>query len=66
MVQVPNVQGMTAKDATKALEAAGFQVQENDGLIGGGSNGTVQSYSPTGQAPQGSTITINVGLLSGG
>jgi beta-lactam-binding protein with PASTA domain/tRNA A-37 threonylcarbamoyl transferase component Bud32 len=62
-VPVPDVQGMTQRQAIKALQAAGFQVQVNGGFGGGGGLGNqVTSYSPTGQAPQGSTITINVGF----
>jgi serine/threonine-protein kinase len=58
-VAVPNVTGMTQDQATSALQQAGFGVQVNHGLFGQ----KVTSYSPTGQAPQGSTITINVGYL---
>jgi serine/threonine-protein kinase len=58
-VTVPNVTGLTQDEATSALEHAGFGVQVNQGLFGH----KVTSYSPIGQAPQGSTITINVGYL---
>jgi len=58
-VAVPNVNGLTQDEATSALEQAGFGVQVNQGLFGH----KVTSYSPTGQAPQGSTITINIGYL---
>jgi eukaryotic-like serine/threonine-protein kinase len=58
-VAVPDVTGLTQDQATAALEQAGFGVQVNQGLFGK----KVTSYSPTGQAPQGSTITINVGYL---
>jgi len=61
MVNVPDVTGMNANQAQQVLQQAGFQVQVNS--MGPGQ--TVGSYSPTGQAPQGATITINVGLLSG-
>jgi beta-lactam-binding protein with PASTA domain len=50
---------MSAQQAIQTLRGAGFQVQEQGGGFGGG-GGTVTSYSPTGQAPQGSTITIVV------
>jgi serine/threonine-protein kinase len=56
-VPIPNVGGMSAGDASNALQAAGFQVSVNQGI-----GDKVTSYSPTGQAPKGSTITINVGL----
>jgi serine/threonine protein kinase/beta-lactam-binding protein with PASTA domain len=61
MVNVPDVTGMNANQAQSVLQQAGFQVQVNS--MGPGQ--TVGSYSPTGQAQQGSTITINVGLLAG-
>jgi eukaryotic-like serine/threonine-protein kinase len=57
-VPVPDVQGMNINDAENALTAAGFQVSVNQVLPGN----RVLSYSPTGTAPQGSTITITVGL----
>jgi serine/threonine-protein kinase len=58
MVAVPNVQGMPAHAAEHELQAAGFQVQVNK--VGPGNR--VLSYGPQGNAPQGSTITINVGF----
>jgi serine/threonine-protein kinase len=57
-VPVPDVQGMKVDDATNVLQQAGFQVQVNPGL-----GDHVASYSPTGTAPKGSTITIIVGLV---
>ncbi len=59
MVPVPDVQGDSVQQAIRQLKAAGFTVSVNQGLIGH----RVTSYSPTGQAPRGSTITINVGVL---
>jgi serine/threonine-protein kinase len=56
---VPDVTGMSQDQATSTLQAAGFTVQVHQGLFGN----KVTSYSPTGQAPQGSTITINIGYL---
>jgi serine/threonine-protein kinase len=61
-VAIPDVQGQPVAAATAALQAAGFQVQvANQGspLIGN----TVASYSPTGQAPQGTTITLTLGSI---
>jgi len=55
---VPNVQGETSQQAQQALQQAGFQVNVNK--VGPGNK--VFNYSPTGQAPAGSTITINVGF----
>jgi beta-lactam-binding protein with PASTA domain len=49
---------MNINDAENALQAAGFNVSVNQVLPGN----RVLSYSPTGTAPQGSTITITVGL----
>jgi beta-lactam-binding protein with PASTA domain len=59
LVNVPDVRGMTAHDAKQALEAAGFQVQEAGGHFGD----KVTNYSPQGQQPQGTMITIMIGLF---
>jgi serine/threonine-protein kinase len=59
-VPVPDVQGLPLRQAIKELRQAGFQWSINQGL-----GNTVVSYSPTGTAPQGSVITLNVGFLSG-
>jgi eukaryotic-like serine/threonine-protein kinase len=61
MVNVPDVTGMDVNQAQQVLQQAGFQVTVNQ--MGPGQ--TVGSYSPTGQAQQGATITINVGLFGG-
>ena len=61
LVNIPDVQGMDVNEAQQKLEQAGFQVTVNQ--MGPGNQ--VGSYSPTGQAQQGSTITINVGLFGG-
>jgi eukaryotic-like serine/threonine-protein kinase len=60
-VNVPNVDGLNVNQAESELTQAGFQVTVNQ--LGPGN--TVGSYSPTGQAPKGSTITINIGLFGG-
>jgi eukaryotic-like serine/threonine-protein kinase len=58
-VPVPDVIGLTAGQATRELEAAGFQVQVNTyGLIGN----RVFDYSPVSEAPRGSTIVLDVGF----
>ncbi|MGE5133257.1 MAG: protein kinase domain-containing protein [Gemmatimonadota bacterium] len=57
-VAIPNVDGMPADQAQKQLEQLGFQVTVNKV----GPLDTVFNYSPNGQAPQGSTITLWVGL----
>ncbi len=58
MVNVPNPIGMSVEQATQQLQAAGFQVQVNRyGFLD-----KVFDFSPTGQAPRGSTITLDVGF----
>ena len=57
-VAVPDVQGMNANRAEQELAAAGFQVSVDNTGFGN----RVMSYSPTGQAPKASTITIVVGF----
>jgi serine/threonine-protein kinase len=58
LVNVPDPIGMDATDATKLLENAGFQVKVN--RFGGFGN-KVWDFSPVGQAPPGSVITLDVG-----
>ncbi|HTU75093.1 MAG TPA: Stk1 family PASTA domain-containing Ser/Thr kinase [Trebonia sp.] len=58
MVPVPNVQGQNINQATQALQQAGFQVSAQ--RVGFGQK--VVLYSPTGTAPQGSTIKVYYGL----
>jgi beta-lactam-binding protein with PASTA domain len=57
-VNVPDLSGMDLNEAEKALAAAGFNVSVNQ--LGPGHR--VITWSPQGQAPQGSTITITVGF----
>jgi eukaryotic-like serine/threonine-protein kinase len=57
LAAVPNVQGLYQHRAVQLLVEAGFRVQVNKGI-----GDRVFSYSPTGKAPKGSTITINVGF----
>ena len=57
LVPVPDVQGLNENNAVQLLRQAGFKVIVNSGI-----GFRVQSYSPTGQAPKGSTITINIGF----
>ena len=56
---VPDVTGDSVRQATHILEQAGFQVAVNSGIFSGD---TVSSESPSGQAPQGSTITLSLGF----
>jgi len=57
LVNVPSPDGMSTQQATQLLQQAGFQVQVNKY----GPLDKVFDYSPTGQAPRGSTITLDVG-----
>ncbi|MGI5454091.1 Stk1 family PASTA domain-containing Ser/Thr kinase [Streptomyces sp. CA-249302] len=61
MIEVPDVTGDSVDDAKKALEDAGFQVDEDRGLLGLFGD-TVKSQSVEGgqTAPKGSTITIKI------
>jgi serine/threonine-protein kinase len=58
-VPIPDITGMDIHQAEQTLSQAGFQVSETQ--LGPGNK--VLSYSPTGQAPQGSTISIIYGGL---
>ncbi len=58
MAGVPNVDGQQVSQAEQTLAQAGFQVK----VVQVGPFNKVFSYSPSGQAPQGSTITIYVGV----
>jgi len=57
LVPVPNPVGMTVQDARQLLQNAGFQVKVNTFI----NFGRVFAYSPVGQAPPGSVITLEVG-----
>jgi beta-lactam-binding protein with PASTA domain len=59
-VPIPDVKGMTASEAESLLHAAGFNVQVSQGIL----SQKVTSYSPTGQAPPGTTITITIGYFA--
>jgi beta-lactam-binding protein with PASTA domain len=61
MASIPNVVGLNANQAAAELTAAGFNVTID--TIGLGHK--VVAYNPTGQAPKGSTITLNVGFIFG-
>jgi serine/threonine-protein kinase len=58
LVPVPSPVGMTVDQATQVLQAAGFQVKVNRYFLGN----KVFDFSPSGQAPRGSTITLDVGF----
>lgn len=61
MIEVPDVVGDSVDDAKQTLEDAGFQVDEDRGLLNLFGN-TVKSQSVDGgdTAPKGSTITIEI------
>jgi beta-lactam-binding protein with PASTA domain len=58
LVNVPSPIGMPVAQATQTLQQAGFQVQVNRY----GPADKVFDFSPVGQAPRGSTITLDVGF----
>ncbi|MGH3586676.1 MAG: PASTA domain-containing protein, partial [Pseudonocardia sp.] len=58
LVEVPNVVGKHTDAARKALEKAGFEVEENTYL--GGLLDTVRFQDTTDKAPKGSTVTLTV------
>jgi serine/threonine-protein kinase len=61
MIEVPDVVGDSVDDATRALEGAGFQVDEDRGLLGlFGDEVKSQSVDGGRTAPKGSTITITI------
>lgn len=61
MVEVPDVVGAGVDDAKAALEGAGFQVDEDRGLLGlFGDTVKKQSVKGGKTAPKGSTITITI------
>jgi eukaryotic-like serine/threonine-protein kinase len=58
LVDIPNVDGQNERQAVSILTQAGFQVTVD--RVGRGHQ--VFNYTPTGQAPKGSTITIFIGF----
>ncbi len=61
MVEVPDVVGSGVDDAKRTLEAAGFKVDEDRGLLGlFGDTVKKQSVDGGERAPKGSTITITI------
>jgi serine/threonine-protein kinase len=60
LVPVPNVFGKHTDEATKTLQAAGFQVQVNKSM--GGVFGIVRAQNPGGdsQAPKGTVVTLTI------
>lgn len=61
MIEVPDVTGDSVDDAKSALEEAGFQVDEDRGILGlFGDTVKRQSVEGGDTAPKGSTITITI------
>lgn len=62
--EVPNIVGLSDKDAVKQLETQGFSVNRTESYSASVEKGNVISQSPEGgqKAPAGSVITINVSL----
>ncbi|MEU6066646.1 Stk1 family PASTA domain-containing Ser/Thr kinase [Streptomyces sp. NPDC047082] len=61
MIEVPDVVGDSVDDAHKALEGAGFKVDEDRGLLGlFGDTVKKQSVQGGDTAPKGSTISITI------
>jgi serine/threonine-protein kinase len=58
-VPIPDVRGQNCQQAQQQLEQAGFQVQLQQGIFGN----NVTGMNPTGQAPSGTTITLNCGRV---
>ena len=59
-VSITNVKGMTEEKATETLKNAGFEVEVEYAYSSTVEAGNVISYSPTGSAETGSTVTIKV------
>jgi serine/threonine-protein kinase len=61
MVEVPDVVGKSVEDAHQKLEALGFEVENDRGLLGiFGDTVKKQSVEGGDEAPKGSTITIQI------
>jgi serine/threonine-protein kinase len=61
LVPVPDVTGLQVRDAINMLHQAGFHVAVSQS----GPGGTVGSYSPSGDQPKGTVITLTIGVFSG-
>jgi eukaryotic-like serine/threonine-protein kinase len=59
-INVPDVIGMSVRQATQTLQAAGFRVQVESFGLGGNDGERVWDYSPVGTAPRGSVILLDV------
>jgi serine/threonine-protein kinase len=60
-IPVPDVTGMPVSQAIDTMHAAGFRITVDHA----GPGGTVGSYSPSGDQPRGTVITLTIGVFSG-
>ena len=60
-IPVPDVTGMPVSQAIDTMHAAGFRITVDHA----GPGGTVGSYSPSGDQPKGTVITLTIGVFSG-
>jgi eukaryotic-like serine/threonine-protein kinase len=68
LVSIPDVVGYTSQQAVQALQAAGFQVNEQYTSTDASQENIVQSQNPAGnsKAAKGTTVTITIGQHSPG
>ena len=63
LISLPSYIGKDADDARDALEHLGFVVNQVSVTITSGSSGKVITQTPTGgEVPEGSTVTLGVGV----
>jgi serine/threonine protein kinase/beta-lactam-binding protein with PASTA domain len=60
-IPVPNVQGMPVAQAIATMHEAGFRIAVNHA----GPGQTVGNYSPQGNQPKGTVITLTIGIFGG-
>ncbi len=57
---VPNVSGMSVDEATSVLNGEGFRVRVGEEIPGNQDKGLVEGTSPSGTAPAGSLVTLQI------
>lgn len=57
---IPSLTGSTCQGATTTLQAVGLKAQCQNAYSATVASGQVVSWSPTGQAPQGTTVTVQI------
>jgi beta-lactam-binding protein with PASTA domain/tRNA A-37 threonylcarbamoyl transferase component Bud32 len=60
MENIPSLSGSTCQGATTTLNAVGLQIQCQDVYNASVPSGQVVSWSPTGQAPEGTTVVVQI------